>query len=439
MNQTADLNPVAREKRIDILDSLRGFALLGILIMNIPFFSTPYQIASNPFIKGELSGLNYKLWWIQSVFFEGAMRGMFSMLFGAGAFLLLDRLEKRGAGLETADIFYRRTIWLIVFGMVNAFVFLWPGDILFNYGICGMFLFVFRHSKTSVMLSLIGVCLVIGTLVPTGKMYMAKDVREKGEKTIMEEKGGKTLSSKEKKQKKEWEEMKEHLDVKKLATHAKETKEIMQKGYFDIFGEVAGFNIKFESIVLYKEFFWDAMAFILIGILLFKAGFLTGNLGSLWYILTVFLGYGIGVGLGIYDVETRIRLKMDFTRYADAFGVSLYQFRRLALSIGHISLLLLMYKSSWFGWLMKLLANVGRMAFTNYLSQTLICITLFYGFGFGLFGELPLYKVYGIMVCIWIFQILFSAIWLRFFVIGPFEWVWRSLTYKKRQLFVKRN
>jgi uncharacterized protein len=118
-------------------------ALLGILLMNIPFFANSYHLYYNLEILKEYSGPDYWCWWGVNGLFEGTMRGIFSMLFGAGSFLLLDRLEKKNIpGLSPADIFYRRLIWLLVFGLINAFVLLWPGDILYTYAITGLFLFL---------------------------------------------------------------------------------------------------------------------------------------------------------------------------------------------------------------------------------------------------------------------------------------------------------
>jgi uncharacterized protein len=103
------------------------------------------------------------------------------------------------------------------------------------------------------------------------------------------------------------------------------------------------------------------------------------------------------------------------------------------MTLGHLSVLVLLFKTGVFGWFFKALANVGQMAFTNYLSQSLICTFLFYGYGFGQFGLLQRYQTYEVVVAIWVFQLIFSAIWMRFFLFGPFEWVWRSLTYWQRQ------
>src|SRR4051812_3459038 len=152
--------PLRQSERIKIIDSIRGVALLGILMMNIPYFGLPYQEVFDLRLKNEFSGTNYYTWWAVNGLFEGTMRAMFSMLFGAGCILIIQKLEKRQVGLFAADIYYRRLIWLILFCMFNAFILNWPGDILFNYGLCGLFIFPFRNMKPKGLLIMSIVILV---------------------------------------------------------------------------------------------------------------------------------------------------------------------------------------------------------------------------------------------------------------------------------------
>jgi uncharacterized protein len=111
----------------------------------------------------------------------------------------------------------------------------------------------------------------------------------------------------------------------------------------------------------------------------------------------------------------------------------LYDLKRVFLSLGHASLILLAFRSGIMPWLMKGLANVGQLAFTNYLMQSIICTLFFYGYGLSYYNKLSLHQLYYVVISVWVFQIIFSAIWLRYFRFGPFEWLWRSLTYWKMQ------
>lgn len=137
--------PVSQGERIVLLDSLRGLALLGILLMNIPYMGLPEPSFDNPTLNYEMGTINEKVWWYVNWIPEGTMRAIFSMLFGAGIMLFVSRLEKRTEGVWPAEYFIRRQLWLLVFGLVNAFILLWPGDILFQYSIIGVVAFVFRR------------------------------------------------------------------------------------------------------------------------------------------------------------------------------------------------------------------------------------------------------------------------------------------------------
>src|SRR6185295_4649650 len=180
----ASLTPVGQSERITIIDTVRGIALLGILLMNIPGFALPYQMYLNLNLRNEYSGPNYYTWWIVNGGFEGTMRALFTMLFGAGSLLLLERHEKKSRTLSAADIYFRRLLWLLVFGLINAFIFLWPGDILYSYAICGLLLFPFRKWKPSWLLTLGIVIMLISTFRYTLDFYQARATRVKGEKVV---------------------------------------------------------------------------------------------------------------------------------------------------------------------------------------------------------------------------------------------------------------
>src|SRR5688572_7837834 len=142
--------PVSQPERITILDSLRGIAILGILLMNIPGFGFPEEKASDPSVLNE-TGINYKTWYIVDWALTGTQRAIFSMLFGAGMILFITRLEKRMDGMQAAIYYFRRQMWLLAFGLFNAFVLLWFWDILYAYAIFGMLLFCFypKMAKTT--------------------------------------------------------------------------------------------------------------------------------------------------------------------------------------------------------------------------------------------------------------------------------------------------
>jgi uncharacterized protein len=271
------LAPVGQSERIRIIDTVRGIALLGILMMNIPYFGMPHQDVFDLRVRNEFSGVNYYTWWTVNGMFEGTMRALFSMLFGAGCILIIQNLEKRNTGLFAADIYYRRLIWLILFGMVNAFILNWPGDILFNYGLCGLFLFPFRNMKAKGLLIMGIVVLSISTVLTSLPMYMVSGVRNDGEKALALEASKAQLTEEQVKAKEEWSAMQKRMNVDEIRTASAKTKEEMQQGYLNVMSTLAPINIKFESIKLYKNFFWDAIAFFFVGMFFFRKRILTGE------------------------------------------------------------------------------------------------------------------------------------------------------------------
>src|SRR5262245_17025199 len=133
----------AGDGRIELLDTTRGVAVLGILLMNITGLGLPYAY-DDPTVWGAESAVDLTVWRIMALFFEGTMRGLFTLLFGASALLFLQRHTARG-DLYPTELYFRRTLWLIAFGLLNGYVLLWSGDVLFYYGIAGLVLFLFRN------------------------------------------------------------------------------------------------------------------------------------------------------------------------------------------------------------------------------------------------------------------------------------------------------
>src|SRR5688572_13867863 len=173
--------PVNQSERIVLLDSLRGIAILGILLMNIPGFALPDPVIMDPSILNEWGTINFKTWYFIEWFMEGSQRALFSMLFGAGIILFISRQEKKTEGLWPADYFFRRQLWLLLFGLFNAFILLWFWDILFAYACCGMILFAFRRLSPKALIIASVICLLLMTLRENADFYREKATIHKGE------------------------------------------------------------------------------------------------------------------------------------------------------------------------------------------------------------------------------------------------------------------
>lgn len=429
--------PTSQQERITFLDSLRGIAILGILLMNIPGFGFPENRSSDPSIFNE-TGINYKTWYIIEWAFAGTQRALFSMLFGAGILLFISRLEKRMNGMEPAIYFFRRQMWLLAFGLFNAFVLLWFWDILYAYAIFGMLLFVFHRKSAKTLFILAFVSLGLMTARENVNLYRNKKVITKGELVAKIDTSQTKLSSKQ------------HEDLAALNGLKEEsTQESKLKEYNKELAAVGGnyaslYKVQSDKsahVELYYTYYlaWDLTLFMFLGMAFFKTGILTGNASAKVYWLLCIAGLGLGLLLSYYNQKAVVNTHFNGYEYAKSVSFNFYQVQRMLRSLGFFGLIMLLYKSGWFKWLFVLFRPVGQMAFTNYLMQSFIGALFFYGIGLNYFGKLERYELYIYMGIVWIIEIIWSHAWLRYFRFGPLEWLWRSLTYWKKQPFKKNN
>ena len=413
--------PAAR--RIEALDVVRGVALFGILLMNITGFGLP-DAYLNPVNAGGATGANLWAWIITQMGFEGTQRGLFSLLFGASVILLTSRLEASGRA-DAADIYFRRNLWLIGFGFVNAFILLWYGDILYAYGIIALFVYAFRRMAAKWLLAIGLGALLLGALWNAHDTYGLLDKHEAFVAASAVRDGGAALSPEQEQAIGEWEEARS--EFKASPEGIRDATEARTGGYVRAFENVAHINAYWQTWGLYRYFF-DIFGMMLIGMALFRLGVLTLERPTRLYFAMVAIGYG--VGLAVNFVETRWIIDHQFSAVAFAQTNISYDLGRLAMTVGHLGALLLFVRSGWLPWLRSALAAVGRMAVTNYLTHSVICAILFIGLGW--FNQLERHQLYFVVFAIWAVQLVVSPLWLRHFRFGPVEWLWRSLTYLER-------
>ena len=424
------LIPIDQDERIYSLDILRGVVLLGILLMNINGFGLAI---GDPSVAGGIEGKNLYAWMITNVFFEGTMRGLFSLLFGVGMYVLTSRLEKRGGGINVADIYFRRTLWLMFFGLVHGYLLLWHGEILFDYGLMGLLIFSFRNMRPRKLLFIALFLMICGNIW----YYADHQSNKKLHEQIATAKQYKTEGKELTKELTAALSKSEENDDKHSAAYVDDFNENMRNGYFSVVAFLAPINFEDDTFVPYRLALWDVMSMMLLGIALFKWKILTAERSYKFYGIMVFVGYAIGLSLNYY--ELRLILNSKFSSLGFTQSNLTFYWSRLFTSMGHVGLIMIFCKLPILRWLKTSLASVGKMALTNYLMHSIICMILFTGVGFGLFGQLQRYQLYYVVVCIWIFQMIVSPIWLTYFRFGPAEWLWRSLTYQKRQPMRKNH
>lgn len=423
------VKPVADRERISAMDVARGVALLGILLMNVLLFAFPLQAIENPTAAGNATRADLWAWAATYVLVDGKMRALFSMLFGAGVILLTSREERLGQG-AMADVYYRRILWLLAFGVAHAYLLLWPGDILYPYAVCGLLLYPLRKLSPRTLIVAGLLCFAVfafkqGMRVNESRTaYAAAMVADSVAAT------GAELTEEQVEAQKMWQRMQQN--VKPEAEAIARTGEAMRSGYTAVFFHLKPTVQAFQSIVFYRSWIWDILGMMLIGMGLFKLGVLSAERSVRFYATMAAAGYGIGLPLGIYLAQARIA---DDFALTESLWLSWMtgDVRRLSVALAHVAAIMLVCKSGMVPRLTSRLAAVGRMAFTNYVVHTLVCIFVFYGFGLGLFGKLERAELYWIVAGIWAFQLIASPIWLRHFRFGPLEWGWRSLAYGRRQ------
>lgn len=428
------LGPVTGQERINTLDILRGIALLGILLMNIAGFGLVFPAYYDPTINGGAEGLNLYTWMTTTLLFEGTMRGLFSMLFGVGMVLMTSRMEERGGGIEVAEIYYRRTILLLIFGVIHGYLILWVGDILYAYGLFGLFLFPFRNTSPKKLIIVAIILTLAGQALHFYEYDQRMDNYHKFEKSA-------SYDNKEDIPK----EIKSGQGAWKGATKAMKPDEEevqnriddMNQGYFDLILLMSEYVRNAETTRAYDSDIWDVLPMMLLGIVLYRYKVITGELSYRSYLIMMLIGYGIGLPVNIYEIN----LLMDngFSLVSQLNADLTYNLGRIATTFGHVGLIMIFCKSGILRFLQKALASVGRMALTNYIMHSVICAFVFYGFGFGLYGQLQRYEIFYVVFAIWTLQLVVSPIWLKYFRFGPLEWAWRSLTYQKRQGFKRQQ
>ena len=419
-------SPVTRKVRIRSIDTLRGVALLGILLMNIIAFGLPYASYFNPVFDSNLEGINLSTYIAMDIFVEGSMRGIFSMLFGAGFLLFITKPDADEDLVR--GLYFRRTVLLILIGVFNAYILVWPGDILFTYGVAGLLLYVFRHYSAKKLALISGVIFALLAILHTASHMGSRGLREE----VLEIEALPASTELNQVQQQTLAEWDTFLDQQLFTPELVEQDlQIRKSGYLEIFLFLVPFSLIIQTLGLVSSGLWDALAMMLLGMAFMKWGIFNASRSMRFYLGMFVIGFGTGLPINYFEVNAFV--SSGFEIYWEAANRPTYDLGRLLVAIGYIGLIMMICKSGILHLLRSALASVGQMALTNYLSQSLICNAIFMGWGFNLLGELDRFQIYYVVLGVWLFQLIVSPIWLRYFRFGPAEWLWRSLTYKNKQ------
>ena len=401
------------------IDAVRGFAVLGILLMNIVGMGLPAFAYVDPTYAGGSTGADLWTWAINNVLTDGKMRALFTMLFGASAVLIAERAE--GGRPGPAQTHYRRMLWLFVFGMLHAY-FLWWGDILVTYALAGLVIFPFR--KLSVRWQLgIGVAVLAALL--------GLNLFEAHELTALQAAAvapGATPDAI-----KTWQEASQlvapsgDLGRQEIAGY--------RGGFLDAFRVRSMAARLIQLYLMPTDEIPEAIGQMFLGMALFRSGFFTLKWSSRAYLVTIGVGYLLAVPVTGW-IAWKI-WKSGFEPLALNRLEDWQQVTRPLIGLAHASVILLLVRSGSAQAVVNRLAAAGRMAFSNYLMTSIITTFVFCGFGLGLYGHLSRFRELAVVAGVWVFILAWSRPWLARFHYGPFEWAWRSLVRWRLQPFLR--
>ncbi len=384
--------------RILFLDRWRGLAVMGILLVNSIAFAQPFDVYSNPALSPlPLSDGDKLTWWVTEVFFKEKFVTTFTMLFGISLFLVGCTQSAAEPAYRTP--LFRRLSWLVVFGIIHGAL-IWHGDILLAYAVTGFFFWRWREASAAKLLAW-GLVLWLGGLALLIGQSVFDQLR--------------------------------HADLVQVTGDIPAYIAQMRQGYWAATAQ--NFTVWSTSAVAEVIGYLPVtLGLMMVGLGLFKSGVLSGEAPARLYWLMLILAAPCLVAIG---VQSQLILAQGFP-FPATFGTYAIanQLLCLPVALGYASALILAGRTRVGAVLLHPLACAGRMAFTNYLSQSLIMTAIFYGghgnfLGAGLFGTMNHSGLVPIVASIWAAQLVISPLWLAVFRYGPFEWVWRCLTYNR--------
>ena len=320
-------------------------------------------------------------------------------------------------------------MWLIVFGMLNGYVLLWNGDILFFYGVVGMFLFVFRNLSPRRLLAVAVAALCMQTVMFSLDRADFTATRNAAAAAEVQKAAGATLSSEQQQAIDSYKDARE--DYKPAPENIAESIADMRQNYPGVFAKVKDQTYYVETAFLFRYGFMESLGMMLLGMVLFKLGVLTGRATTRTYVTLLLAGYAIGLCVNVFELISVERAGFSIESLLTSYLT--YDAGRIPMTLGHVGLIGLMCRASALAAANRTFAAVGQMALSNYLAQSVICLILFTGVGFGLYGQLQRAELYYVVAAIWLAELVWSPWWMRRYQFGPAEWLWRSLTYGKRQ------
>ena len=405
----------ANGRRLDTLDVLRGLAICGILLMNIGKMGGVSALPLTHF-PARLDG-EWVIWGVQALLVDGAMRGLFTLLFGASMLLMLRRADASPAPI---DAWARRSLGLMAIGLFQWLVLQWPGEILWDYGLAGLFLLAFRTASVRALLVTAGLVIAALTFNTTYRSWQEVDQLQQARPALAALAAGRPVDAAG------------HAAIVAAAAE----RERLRPSAAERAERIAE-RTRWRSRFRWGERFWlgeniglsgwlqvaQSVSFMLIGMAMLRTGVLRGAAPAATYRRLMLVGYGGGLALRAILVVLAVRTGWDMTSpvigtaaWTIAYAVA--EPARLLVTLGHVGLIVTLFRGEVFGQATTVRA-MGRMTLTLYCFQSLVTSLLFYGLGY--VGAWPLPTLWAVAALIWLLGAVVARAWLARFATGPME------------------
>jgi uncharacterized protein len=393
--------------RIKSLDVLRGVGVLGMLAVHIQLFAFPSLARWNPTAYGDFRGINWWVWLATSVLADGKFIAIFAMLLGVSIAMLAGDARDRAVPAWRAHM--RRMSVLLILGLLHAY-FLWYGDMLVPLALSGGVVILARRLSPGRLLVLGGLAFATASVLSFGLTWSTAQSDPVA------------LAA----WRAQW--------TPRPAVIALEIAQY-RGGWTEQMAQRVPAALETQTVDFVTRLLWQMTGLMLIGMALFKLGVLSAARSQAFYVRMGTLGFGAGTLLISLGLWRSFATKWDLLDFA-LVSQQLHYWGNLFVALGWTALVMLLCQR---GWPLRPVAAVGRMALSNYLLQSVICTTIFYGHGLGLFGRVDRAGQLAIVVGVWVFQMLASSAWLRYFAVGPVEWVTRWLVFRRRPGFLRSS
>ena len=408
-------------ERIESIDVLRGFALLGILIMNITSFAMPSMAYFSPVVY-DINTLNHVIYSLTHIIADQKFMAIFSMLFGASTILFINSVKIKGK--RPLLLYYSRNFWLLIIGWIHS-SYLWYGDILFIYALCAFLLFFFKN-LTPKKQFILG-CLIY--LIPSFSNYAAYeyvidylDPAEQNDIIMHWNPSDKNLQQ----------------EIDAYRGSYKEQFRYREQMWSSNNDNNDGIAEGIIGLSFLLDFFSRSFGMMLIGMACFSWGVFSNTLTKSFYRKLLIYGFGIGLPLSMAGLFLNYSYDWNW-KYIQFLGRTPNNIATPLIAFGYIGLIMLWIRKGSFINLQEKLRSIGKTALSAYLIQTVIATFIFYGIGLGLFGYVNRGYQLVIMFFIWGVLFKFCPLWLKNFQYGPVEWIWRMLTHLKLVPLLRQN